>query len=140
MDVFSKEKRSEVMSRIKGRDTKIEKMVRSELFRFGFRFRKNDKRYPGRPDVILPKYKTAIQINGCFWHGHRNCRLYVIPKTRTEFWVSKIETNRVNDRKNNKKLKKMGFSVLTIWECKLKNNFKKQINIIVKHLNQKYGN
>jgi DNA mismatch endonuclease, patch repair protein len=122
-DVFTKEKRSEVMSRIKGKDTKLEVKVRSKLFKKGFRFRKNDKRYPGKPDILLPKYRTSIFINGCFWHGHKGCKFFVVPKTRTEFWVNKINTNIRNDKKNHRLLKKMGWKVVVCWECQLKKDF-----------------
>ena len=136
MDVFSKEKRSEVMSRIKGRDTKLEVKVRSRLFKDGYRFRKNDKRYPGKPDILLPKYKTVIQINGCFWHGHKKCKYFVVPKTRKDFWINKIESNRRNDKKNKAVLKKMGFSVITLWECELKKDFDSHISAVTEHLNK----
>ena len=126
-DVFTKKKRSEVMSRIKGQDTKLEIKLRSRLFKDGFRFRKNDKRYPGKPDILLPKYKTAIFINGCFWHGHKGCKYFVVPKTRTEFWVNKINTNIKNDKKNRRLLKKMGWKVMCYWECQLKKDFEKSI-------------
>ena len=126
-DVFTKKKRSEVMSRIKGQDTKLEIKLRSRLFKDGFRFRKNDKRYPGKPDILLPKYKTAIFINGCFWHGHKGCKYFVVPKTRTEFWVNKINTNIKNDKKNHRLLKKMGWKVMCYWECQLKKDFEKSI-------------
>ena len=134
MDVFSKAKRSEVMSRIKGYDTKLEVKVRQRLFRDGYRFRKNDKRYPGKPDILLPKYKTVIQIHGCFWHGHKKCKYFVVPKTRTDFWLSKIKSNGRNDKKNQKLLEKMGFSVLSLWECDLERDFEKQVVIIAKYL------
>ena len=134
MDVFSKEKRSEVMSKVKGRDTKLEIKVRQRLFKDGFRFRKNDKRYPGKPDILLPKYRTAIQIHGCFWHGHKGCKFFVIPKTRTDFWLNKIKSNQLNDKKNKIRLKRMGFSVLSLWECRLENDFEKQIALVTKHL------
>ena len=126
-DVFTKKKRSEVMSRIKGQDTKLEIKLRSRLFKDGFRFRKNDKRYPGKPDILLPKYKTAIFINGCFWHGHKGCKYFVVPKTRTEFWANKINTNIKNDKKNRRLLKKMGWKVMCYWECQLKKDFEKSI-------------
>ena len=113
------------MSKIKGRDTKLEVKVRQRLFGNGYRFRKNDKRYPGKPDILLPKYKTAIQIHGCFWHGHKGCKYFVVPKTRTEFWMNKIKSNQRNDKKNQKLMEKMGFSVLTLWECKLEKDFER---------------
>ena len=134
MDVFSKEKRSEVMSRIKGRDTKLEIKVRSQLFKDGFRFRKNDKRYPGKPDILLPRYKTAIFINGCFWHNHANCKYAYVPKTRKVFWKNKFKNNKERDRKNFTLLKKMGWQVLVCWECQLKKNFLRCMNRIEKKL------
>ena len=108
------------MSRIKGKDTKIEVEVRSWLFSRGFRFRKNDKRYPGKPDIVLPKYKTVIFINGCFWHRHAGCKYATTPKTRTEFWLEKFERNVRNDELHRQQLEDMGWKVITIWECQLK--------------------
>ena len=122
-DRISPEHRSWNMSRIKGKDTKIEVMVRQYLFHYGFRFRKNDKRYPGKPDVILPKYKTAIFVHGCFWHRHEGCKLATTPKTRTEFWMEKFSKNVANDKKHYEELQKMGWNVIVIWECELENNF-----------------
>lgn len=122
-DRISPEHRSWNMSRIKGKDTKIEVMVRQYLFHYGFRFRKNDKRYPGKPDVILPKYKTAIFVHGCFWHRHEGCKLATTPKTRTEFWMEKFAKNIANDKKHYEELKKMGWNVIVIWECELENDF-----------------
>jgi DNA mismatch endonuclease (patch repair protein) len=122
-DVFTKEKRSEVMSKIKGADTKFEIQLRSYLHRHGFRFRKNDKKLPGKPDIVLPKYKTVIFIQGCFWHGHEGCKHFVIPKTRTGFWVDKINKNKANDLKNIGKLTTVGWSVIELWECELKKDF-----------------
>lgn len=108
------------MSRIKGKDTKIEVEVRSWLFSRGLRFRKNDKRYPGKPDIVLPKYKTVIFINGCFWHRHAGCKYATTPKTRTEFWLEKFERNVRNDELHRQQLEDMGWKVITIWECQLK--------------------
>ena len=120
MDVHSKEVRSYNMSRIKGKGTKPEETVRKYLFSRGFRYRKNDKRLPGKPDIVLPKYKTAIFVNGCFWHGHEGCKYYVLPKTNTEFWKTKIERNRERDLDRRIKLRDMGWHVIQFWECQLK--------------------
>ena len=120
MDVHSKEVRSYNMSCIKGKNTKPEKIVRKYLFSKGFRYRKNDKRYPGTPDIVLPKYKTVIFVNGCFWHGHQGCRYFVVPKSNTEFWVNKIEKNKQRDNKKIEELRSLGWKVIVIWECQLK--------------------
>ena len=111
------------MSRIKGKDTKIEIEVRKYLFSKGYRFRKNDKRYPGKPDIILPKYHVAIFVHGCFWHRHKGCKNATIPKTRTEFWLEKFEKNVRNDQIKQEKLKELGWKVIVIWECDLKKDF-----------------
>ena len=118
-DRITPEERSENMRQIKGKDTKPEILVRKYLFSKGYRFRKNDKRYPGKPDLILPKYKTAIFINGCFWHQHPGCRYAYMPKSRTEFWKAKFERNCENDQKHYSELEKMGWKVIVIWECRL---------------------
>lgn len=118
-DRITPEERSENMRKIKGKDTKPEILVRKYLFSKGYRFRKNDKRYPGKPDLILPKYKTAIFINGCFWHQHPGCRYAYMPKSRTEFWKAKFERNCENDQKHYSELEKMGWKVIVIWECRL---------------------
>ena len=119
-DVHDPETRSYNMSRIKGTDTKPEEIVRKYLFSRGFRYRKNDKRYPGKPDIVLPKYKTVIFINGCFWHKHEGCKYFKWPKTNAEFWVNKIEGNVERDKRNYSDLKKQGWRVLVIWECDLR--------------------
>ena len=119
-DVHSKEIRSYNMSRIKGKNTKPEMVVRKFLHARGFRYKLHDKILPGKPDLVLPKYKTVIFIHGCFWHGHANCKYYVVPKTRTEWWLNKIGYNIANDVKAVKALKKAGWKVITIWECNLK--------------------
>lgn len=120
MDVHSKETRSYNMSRIKGRNTKPEELVRKYLFSKGFRYRKNDKRLPGTPDIVLPKYKTVIFVNGCFWHGHKECRYFVHPQNNAEFWETKINANIERDRKKAEQLSELGWCVITIWECQLK--------------------
>ena len=119
-DVHSKETRSYNMSRIKAKDTKPEMLVRKFLFANGFRYRLNAKNLPGKPDIVLPKYKTIIFVNGCFWHGHENCKYFTIPKTRTEWWKDKIEKNIQNDLKSKHKLEEAGWQVITIFECSLK--------------------
>ena len=120
MDVHDKKTRSYNMSCIKGKNTKPEEIVRKYLFSLGFRYRKNDKRLPGTPDIVLPEYRTVIFVNGCFWHGHQGCRYFVVPKTNTEFWMNKIDANRARDQKKISELEAMGWRVIVIWECQLK--------------------
>ena len=119
-DVHSKETRSYNMSRIRSKNTKPEMLVRKFLFSKGFRYRLHDKKLPGKPDIVLPKYKTVVFIHGCFWHGHEGCKYFVIPKTRTEWWVNKIAGNKKNDLISQQLLKDLGWNVLEIWECDLK--------------------
>lgn len=119
-DHISPEHRSWNMSRIKGKDTSIEVQVRSWLFSRGFRFRKNDKRYPGKPDIVMPKYKTVIFINGCFWHRHEGCKYATMPKTNTEYWEQKFQRNVENDKQHMNQLEEMGWRVIVLWECRLK--------------------
>lgn len=119
-DVHTKEQRSYNMSRIKGKDTKPELLVRKFLHAQGFRYKLHDKTLPGKPDIVLPKYKTVILIQGCFWHGHARCKYFTIPKTRTQWWTNKINANKANDEKAAKALKKEGWKVIVIWECQLK--------------------
>lgn len=119
-DVHDVDTRSYNMSCVKSKNTKPEIWVRKYLFACGFRYRINVKRLPGTPDIVLPKYKTAIFVNGCFWHGHKNCRYFVIPKTRTEWWLDKINRNIERDQANFRALEKLGWRVVTIWECQLK--------------------
>ena len=116
-DVHSKATRSYNMSQIKGKDTKPEILVRQYLHAHGFRYRLHVKDLPGKPDIVLPKYKTAIFINGCFWHGHQGCKYYVVPKTRTEWWQQKINGNIANDDKAIFALQEQGWKVSVIWEC-----------------------
>lgn len=119
-DVHSKEVRSYNMSRIKGKDTKPELIVRKYLHANGFRYKLNDKTLPGKPDIVLPKYSTVIFVHGCFWHGHKNCKYATIPKTRTDWWSNKIDCNTANDKKKEAALKQAGWKVIRVWECKLK--------------------
>ena len=119
-DVHTKKQRSFNMSRIKGKDTKPEMLVRKFLHTKGYRYKLHDKTLPGKPDIVLPKYKTVIFVHGCFWHGHTNCKYFVVPKTRTQWWTDKINRNKANDEKAVKVLQKDGWKVIVIWECKLK--------------------
>lgn len=120
-DRFSPAQRSNIMRSIKGKDTKAELLVRRFLFRKGFRYRTNDRRLAGTPDVVLPKYKSVVFVNGCFWHGHELCPLFVLPKTNALFWSDKIEKNRRRDAKNISTLISEGWRVFVVWECELKN-------------------
>ena len=119
-DVHTKEQRSFNMSRIKGKNTKPEMIVRRFLHAQGFRYKLHDRTLPGKPDIVLPKYKTVIFVHGCFWHGHAKCRYFVVPKTRTEFWLEKIEGNIAKDINATEKLLRDNWSVIIIWECELK--------------------
>ncbi|GAA3951447.1 DNA mismatch endonuclease Vsr [Chitinophaga oryziterrae] len=119
-DVHSQEVRSFNMSKIKGKDTKPELLVRKFLFSHGFRYRLHDKKLPGKPDMVFPKYKTVLFINGCFWHGHDGCKYFVVPKTRTEWWLNKITGNKNKDVEHMLELKENGWNVIIVWECQLK--------------------
>lgn len=119
-DVHNKETRSYNMSQIKGKDTKPEELVRKFLFSKGLRYRKNDKRYPGHPDIVLPKYNTIIFVHGCFWHLHENCRYAKLPSSNIEFWRNKLYANKTRDEDVQKKLKESGWNVIIVWECQLK--------------------
>lgn len=121
-DVHTPKQRSYNMSRIHGKDTKPEEMVRKFLFSQGFRYRKNDARLPGKPDIVLPKYKTAIFVNGCFWHKHEGCKYFVWPKNNAEFWKNKLEKNSERDSRNYALLQDTGWHVIVIWDCELKTN------------------
>jgi len=133
-DVHSKSQRSYNMSMIKGKNTKPEIIIRKLLHSKGYRFRVHDKKLPGKPDIVLKKYKTVINVHGCFWHGHKGCRYFVIPKTRTKWWIQKITLNKENDKRNKRRLMKLGWLVIDIWECQTKNNMDKVINIITDKL------
>ena len=129
MDVFTPEKRSEVMSRIRGRDTKPELALRSLLHRAGYRFTvagPKNKSLPGRPDIVLPKYRTVIFVHGCFWHGHENCPAFRLPKSRLDWWRAKIDGNRTRDLRNENALRALGWHVVTVWECALKTTAARQ--------------
>ena len=120
-DVFTPEQRSALMARVKGGDTKPEKLVRSLLHRMGYRFRLRRKDLPGKPDIVLPKYKTVIFVHGCFWHGHADCPRAKRPTSNTDFWNSKIDGNIQRDAKVQSELASLGWNVITVWQCQLRN-------------------
>ena len=125
-DVHDTAIRSYNMSRIKGKDTKPEETVRKYLFSKGFRYRKNVSTLPGKPDIVLPKYKTCIFVYGCFWHKHEGCKYFVWPKSNEEFWKDKLEKNVTRDKNEQAELEKMGWHILIVWECQLKKKNKEQ--------------
>lgn len=119
-DVHNPKQRSYNMSRIRSKDTKPEEIVRKYLFSKGFRYRKNDARFPGKPDIVLPKYKTVIFVNGCFWHKHEGCKYFVWPENNAEFWRNKIMSNVERDKRNYEQIQKQGWRILVVWECALR--------------------
>ena len=118
-DTISKERRSWNMSRIRGTNTKPEIFLRSLLHRSGYRFRLHDKNLPGKPDIVLPRYRTIIFVNGCYWHRHEGCSKATTPKTRTDFWSSKFNKTVERDRRKTEELVSLGWQVITVWECEL---------------------
>lgn len=120
MDTVDQGTRSRMMSGIRGQNTGPEIFIRKMLFAEGFRFRIHRKDLPGRPDIVLPRYHAAIQVNGCFWHGHSDCHLYRLPKSRSDFWHKKISSNIERDRRNLKELCNLGWRTLVVWECAMK--------------------
>lgn len=133
-DRLSKAKRSWNMSRIRSDDTKPELFIRSNLHRLGFRFRIHRKDLPGKPDIVLKKYRTVIFVHGCFWHHHENCKRASLPKTNTKYWHHKIFNNRDRDTRNKEILEKLGWNVIVVWECKIKSN---SIEELLIELNQR---
>ncbi|MFD3003096.1 very short patch repair endonuclease [Pontibacter toksunensis] len=132
-DVHSKNTRSYNMSRIKGKDTKPELLVRKYLHSKGFRYRLHSTSIIGKPDIVLPKYKTLIFVHGCFWHGHTGCKYATIPKTRTEWWMAKIQRNSLNDAKVTAQLVDNGWHVVQVWECELKPKTREETLIALVH-------
>lgn len=118
-DRMTPEQRHDCMASIHSENTRPEQAVRRELWHRGYRFRKCVRTLPGTPDIVLPKYRTCIFVNGCFWHGHKGCSKFVMPKTRTEFWVNKIARNQERDLVNIQRLESIGWSAITVWECEL---------------------
>ena len=136
-DKHSKETRSYNMSMIKGKDTKPEMLVRRYLHANGFRYSLHPKNLPGKPDIVLPKYKTVIFVHGCFWHGHKACKYFVVPKTNTDFWVNKINGNISHGTLVIKTLKKEQWKVIVVWQCQLKKNkLEKTLTNLVKQILQ----
>lgn len=119
-DTVDPETRSRMMAGIKGKNTHPEMLLRSALHRRGFRFKLHDKSLPGKPDLVLPRYRAVINVHGCFWHGHQDCRYFRVPSTRTDFWIEKIEGNRIRDGLNCKMLVESGWRVMTVWECAIR--------------------
>lgn len=120
LDVHTRKIRSYNMSRIKNKNTQPEEIVRKYLFSRGLRYRKNDKKLPGHPDIVLPKYKTVVFVNGCFWHVHEGCQYFKWPKSNVEFWKNKLLSNKKRDILNVQKLREVGWNVIVVWECELK--------------------
>ena len=136
MDKLTKEKRSWNMSRIRAKNTKPEMSVRSILHRMGYRFRIHPEGLPGKPDIVLPKYHTIIFVHGCFWHGHEECKDFAPPKTRTEWWLNKINRNKKKDIDDVTQLEKLGWKVIVVWECELTpDKIWDSIKLIVDRLN-----
>lgn len=119
-DRMTELQRHKCMSHIRSKDTVPEVVLRRELFKQGFRFRKNVRTLPGTPDIVLPKYRTCIFVNGCFWHGHKGCRYYTVPKTNVDFWKDKVKRNIERDALNIQNLEALSWHVITVWECELK--------------------
>jgi len=118
-DVVDKATRSRMMAGIRGTETRAEKVVRSYLFRHGLRFRKNVSDMPGKPDVVFPRFRTVVFVHGCFWHQHSRCKYATVPKSNRPFWEKKLSANRDRDKRDRRHLQKLGWKVLTIWECQL---------------------
>lgn len=134
MDRITTRQRSYNMSRIRSKSTKPELIVRQWLWSHGYKYRLNVKSVPGKPDIVLRKYRTAIFVNGCFWHGHESCSNYVIPKSNTEFWLTKIEHNKERDQKEYKVLEEAGWHVIVIWECQIKKSIIESTMHDVEHM------
>lgn len=128
-DVMTTEQRSRCMAAVKGKDTKPEIIVRKYLFSRGLRFRVQARKLPGTPDIVLPKYKTVIFVNGCFWHGHERCKYFRLQKSNVEFWKEKIERNIERDRESMQALFDLGWKVIRVWECELRNKANREVTL-----------
>lgn len=132
VDTVSERQRSWNMSRIHSKDTKPEMIVRSFLHKNGFRFRLHVKNLPGHPDIVLPKYRTVVEVRGCFWHRHPGCRQATTPSTNAEFWQEKFKRNVERDRNTEKQLKELGWNLIVVWECELKND--ERLNLLINQI------
>ena len=132
MDIFTKQKRSNIMSKVSSKDTKPEVLTRRYLFSKGFRYKKNVKDMPGQPDIVLPKYKTVIFIHGCFWHSHEDCEAAKLPSSNIDYWTKKTSSNIQRDKENTILLKAQKWNVIVVWECELKKrNLDKRLDLLV---------
>ena len=122
------------MSHIKSKDTSIELKVRKYLYHHGFRYKKNDKTLPGTPDIVISKYRVVIFINGCFWHYHYNCKYAILPKTRQDYWLKKINRNVDNDLKHYKELEQLDYKVIVVWECEIKECFEYRMRMLINEI------
>ena len=138
MDIWTKEKRSDVMSKIRSKNTKPEIIVRKMLFAQGYRYRLHVKNLSGKPDIVMPKYNAVIFVHGCFWHLHQGCRDGTFPKTRTEYWKDKLLGNRERDKRHRRELRKLGWRILRLWECEIDKNPDKVIKMLNSFLRTKH--
>lgn len=136
-DIYSKEKRSIVMSRIKGKETSLEIKARKWLFSHGIRYRKNVRSVAGTPDIAIKRFKICVFVNGCFWHGHDQCSLFRMPKTNADFWMDKITRNKERDLRNIETLESQGWEVITLWECQIKWNFEEVMSFVHKRITER---
>lgn len=132
MDTFEPAFRSEVMARIKAKDTKPELLVRRALHRLGFRYSLHSKVLPGRPDLVMPKYQTVVFVDGCFWHQHSECKFASLPKSNTEYWIPKLAATKERDRRNRSRLRQQNWRVFTVWECGVKLEFEETVALLAK--------
>ncbi len=139
MDNRTKEARSRNMSNIPSKNTKPEETVRKYLFSQGFRYRKNVSSLPGKPDIVLPKYKTVVFVNGCFWHAHQGCKWFVPPKSNSEFWQKKFDYNVERDKRNYEKLAESGWEIIIVWECEIRHgNAEERLELLKKQIQTAY--
>lgn len=142
VDIWSRKKRSDVMSRIRSKNTEPEMRLRSALHKMGFRFKLHDKNLPGRPDLVFPKYYTVIFVNGCFWHMHAACSSWKMPRSNVKYWRNKLSGNVLRDGKKSRSLRKLGWSVLTVWECEIERDLERvagKIGALLRKNQQKHG-